>query len=267
MRESRSIANTYDIQLMMTTVHHWLNYMHKVSRIDMLAESSIIYPTMEYIERSTNAEKCYMERAYDEFTTTIFKNKKYVDLMWEGESDIFLMEFKYVGTSTSAVEERQRYFNDITRLSLALKYKKNENKNIRCFFVVCGKEDLYEDQVLGRRKHNAVTGVSLTKKKGRKPKIKSEFNNWIALDNTQKDIFRSIEYKNTELRRRFLYFIAEYYLGNKDKTFTDEEGEELLKKYENTFVPKFFTQRISIMNEGNMGGQVLGIWEVLLKKE
>jgi len=220
---------------------------------------------MEYIERSTNAEKCYMERAYDEFTTTNFKNKKYVDLMWEGKCDIFLMEFKFIGDNTSCENERQRYFNDITRLSLAIKYNKIAKKTIKCFFVVCGKEDLYEDQILGRK--NKVSGVSLTKRKGRKPKIKSEFNNWIALDNTPMDIFRSVKYNNAELRKRFLKFIAEYYLGNKDKKFTDNEEEKILKEYENTFVPEFFTQRISIMNEGNMGGQVLGIWEVLLQKE
>ena len=274
MRKSSEISSSYDIVKMMTSVHHWLNYMQQVSRIDLVAESSIVYPTMEYLERNTNAENCYMERAYDEFSDSEFKNKKYVDLMWSGKKNVFLMEFKYVGASTKELKERQRYFNDIVRLSIALKTIKTLEKKIedcdaevketKCYFLVCGKGDLYEEQILNRQRKMEFDYMN--KGRGRRPKINSEFNQWIALDNVKNDIYRTIDYNDIEQKDYFCRFIAEYFEGDKNKKIKEEEKEALMSMYKDKFLPKFYTKRIGILKDVDSGGQVLGIWEILLTK-
>ena len=181
MRVQRPIETNIQVRKMMESVHHWLNYTHQVCRIDLLAESSLRYPTMEYLERNTLNQDCCMERPYNDFMGVEFKTNKYLDIMWGEKSKDFLMELKYVGLSTNLYTEKQRYFNDIVRLSLALKHR--DNRERKCYFVVCGKSDLIETELKGIKIPNVVKNWNSIG--SGKPKVEKKvtmFNTWLSFE-------------------------------------------------------------------------------------
>lgn len=268
MRKSRQINSDNDIPMMMYTIHHWLNYTNQVSRIDLLAESSIIYPTMEYIERNTGNSTCYMEREYDEFTDTKFINNKYLDLMFEGEKFNFLMEFKYVSKSTNNEDEKQRYFNDIVRLGLALKNIKEKDKKTRCYFVVCGQLEWFNKSLFSQSTTTKSNSFDKTNTNENILDPHNEFNMWIALEEKPKDSYRTIDISEPKFRTRYVKFILEYFKGNKkEKIDDDQEKELLLSEFKDRFSPTLYTKRIRLLKGNDSEGQILGIWEVLLDKE
>ena len=260
MREQRNIETQNDLSSMMRTIHHWLNYTAQVSRIDLLAESSLRFPIMEYIERSLNHTCCFMERPYEDFADTKFKNTKFVDVMWETEKCDVIMELKYVRENMNVSSEKQRYFNDIVRMGLALGHRKNENKDRRCFFITCGQSEPFMDKIAGNI--NIKNANSLGDKENGGEFIENNFNEWLCFESGEKVIEKEIRYpsdKDAKFASYFSNFIKEYY-EEKGKTEKDQLVDFAL--YKDLFPEIIFTNQISLICRKDNVNQSLGLWEI-----
>ncbi len=118
------MINDIELAKMSHAVNLRLSYFVTISYANILAESSIRYPVVEYLERRLSYTKLKLE--YDH---PVFKRKK-CDLYVEKNIDRIVFEFKYVRDNTSSLF--QDYFDDILRLHYL------HAKGIQSLFVVCG---------------------------------------------------------------------------------------------------------------------------------
>ncbi len=255
---------------MMQAIHYWMNYTCKVSKIDLLAEASIRFPLMEYIERYLNAEHFYLERKYEDILSDdIFNITKKADIMWEMKDVEYVMELKYISNDTGKEHEKQRYFNDLVRLSLALELSKAKER--KCYFLVCGNAQDFGDQMCGRIKSSGVNDVgnSLKKEKSRKQEIRTEFANWFVLKEmnkakNHKNDYKHIVYGNNKFKTRFEKFVNEYFkidapVDGEKKTKRKKDKSENIK-----YLCSFYTKRVwlNYIDDEKMAG----LWEVVLEK-
>lgn len=248
---------------MMKSIHHWLNYMCKVSRIDLLAENAIKFPLMEYIERNLSIEKGQIECNYkDILSIDCFNTDRYVDIMWEDKNTEYLIELKYVKNDTKA--KKQLYFNDLVRLSLALRLKKNKNR--RCFFLVCGKTTEFIEQFQGQLPQDDYKGGnSIKQKRGRKPV--QPFSKWLLFNNKGNEVYKEIYYDSIVKTGPFVNFIKEYFKGNADSSSYNKRRIKKINKEDCIqYLCSFYTRQIWQMSSIN-DEQATGLWEVVLKKE
>lgn len=252
MREYRNIEDENASKSMMQAIHYWINYTCKVSKIDLLVESSIRFPLMEYVERYLHADNCYIERQYADFLKeSIFKTPRYVDVMWEKKDTEYLLEIKYLRSSTNQENERQRFFDDLVRLSIALNLKKEKQR--KCYFLVCGNSCDFGEQMCGYLNRGDNYGGNLIGSMSDET-INTDFSNWLALDehNTSENKIKHIKYDNE--KERFSEF-AERYFGTERISSVDQN-------YHNKYLFPFYTKQIwlSYKNDEKM----TGLWEILL---
>lgn len=252
---------------MMKPIHHWLNYMCKVSRVDLLAEDAIKFPLMEYIERNLPIERGQLECNYKELLAEdIYNMDKSVDIMWEDSDTEYLIELKYVKNDTKA--KKQHYFNDLVRLSLALKLK-NGKKKRRCFFVVCGKTTEFREQFQGVLPQEEYKGGNALErpKRGRKPS--KPFANWLSFDSAIDEGYKDILYNTTPNITPFRNFIKEYFNGDDDVNGGEERKHRVRKinKAESVkHLCSFHTKYIWV-SDNKEDEQSTGLWEIMLSKE
>lgn len=98
--------------------------MQSVSKTEILAESSIRYPLLEYVERRRPDLTAQLEYKHQTFL------RKRCDLLLEDKNDKSVFEFKYVNDRTRNLF--QDYFDDILRLHYM------SIKGYKSYFIVCG---------------------------------------------------------------------------------------------------------------------------------
>lgn len=250
---------------MMKTIHHWLNYMCKVSRIDLLAEDAIKYPLMEFIERNLSVEKGRIERNYEEFLSADFFNSdKYVDISWEDKDTEYYLELKYVKNNTK--NKKQYYFNDLVRLSLALRFRGESKKQRRCFFVVCGNTKEFKEQFHGHLPQKDMQGGNaIPKKKGRKPT--NPFAEWLRFNCDINDGYgyKEITYDSKAIKSPFVNFIKEYFKAD-NKSSTSNKVKKINREENAVYLCSFYTKYIWLSDDMN-DEQSTGLWEVMLTKD
>lgn len=115
------------IQQLASAIHHWLSYVSLCTNSNLLAENSVKYPFVEYIERK-NGVTVVLEKTHPDFTS------RHLDFWFKVNKCPLFVELKYTSKATRGKKEIQRVFDDLIRLSLAL----HDNPNARCFFIMCG---------------------------------------------------------------------------------------------------------------------------------
>jgi hypothetical protein len=266
MRESRNIENVNADLAMMQAIHYWLNYSCKVSKVDLLVESSIRFPLMEYIERYLNADKCYLERKYEDFLSEdIFNTTKSVDIMWEKNKIEYIIELKYLSKDTNKEQERQRFFNDLVRLSLALKLKKDKER--RCYFLICGDAVHFGEQMRGLiKQENGDNGGNLLENKDVDPEIDTEFSKWLVLNMREvPDTYAHVVYDKNNVNPRFKKFIKEYFEISEatEKNLRKPRKKDRIGNAK--YLDSFYTKRVWLNYEKDE--KMTGLWEVILTKE
>lgn len=119
-----------------------LSYYETISFANILAESSIRYPTAEYLERRLSYNNIILE-----YANPIFKRRR-CDLYVERERKETIFEFKYVRDTSAAMF--QDYFDDILRLHYL------HADGIQALFVVCGGPVNFNSQFRSIKKRTAV---------------------------------------------------------------------------------------------------------------
>lgn len=148
--------------LLATSVHHWLSYVDKVSRTNLLLESSLRYAISEFVERKMH-ETCLLEQKHPHFPS------RPIDFMWSIQKldlcldesnnlkvlcedgtqneaidkileDGYVLECKYASAATNGAHERQRIFNDLCRLYYVLEHYPNAH----AMFMMAGEISDFE---------------------------------------------------------------------------------------------------------------------------
>lgn len=115
------------IQQLASAIHHWLSYVSLCTNSNLLAESSVRYPFVEFLERKCGSA-VNLEGQLEGFSD------RHIDFCFKNGSDPLFVEIKYASKNTRSTAEKQRVFNDLVRLSLMIK----KNANARGFFIMCG---------------------------------------------------------------------------------------------------------------------------------
>lgn len=246
---------------MMRTIHYWLNYMCRVSRIDLLAEDAIKFPLLEHIERNVSIYKGQTERNYDEFLMDGFFNAdKFIDVSFEDEKTEYFVELKYVKNDTKA--KNQLYFNDLVRLSLALRVN-NSSKKRRCFLVVCGKATEFIEQFHGLKTQGDMCGGDIVKEK-RGRKSSNTFAKWLRFDFDIDNGYKEIVYDPNATKGPFKNFIKEYFKAD-EKSDGSKRTKKINREENASYLSSFYTKLICISDD-NDDEQSTGLWEVVLTK-
>lgn len=126
-----------------TSTYFWLSYLQATSNCNIIAESSIKYPFVEFLERN-GYEKIQLETHHPCFNT------RYLDLFCGNVSDdniaildedaLLYIEFKFVRPDTRNGKEQQRIFDDLMRLFQV----KKKHPDTLCYFMITGEATLYE---------------------------------------------------------------------------------------------------------------------------
>ena len=127
-----------DIELakMSHAINLRLSYYVAISYANLLAESSIRYPIVEYLERRLGYKTIKLEHEHEVFKRT--RCDVYVERKKGNETEKIIFEFKYVRDNTSTLF--QDYFDDLLRLHYL------HEKGIQSLFVVCGNPINFNNQ-------------------------------------------------------------------------------------------------------------------------
>jgi hypothetical protein len=167
------MISDYELAMMSQAIKLRLSYYEAISYAKILAESSIRYPIVEYLERRLSLKKLELE-----YTHPIFKRKRcdlYVEKGSGENTERVVFEFKYVKDTTSDLF--QDYFDDIIRLHYL------HNAGMQALFLVCGSTLNFNSQF--RRTKNRT--VQLGRKKMRPSGLFSRCLSFSAV-NPQKSI-------------------------------------------------------------------------------
>ena len=115
------------IQQLAAAIHHWLSYVSLCTNSNLLAESSVRYPFVEFLERKCKTA-VRLEEQHNDFPA------RHIDFCFENRNDFLAIELKYASKHTRGKAEKQRVFNDLVRLALMV----NNKKSTRGFFIMCG---------------------------------------------------------------------------------------------------------------------------------
>ena len=95
---------------------------------------------------------------------------------------------------------------------MAIKHKENEER--KCYFVVCGKSDLIENELKGIKIPDKVRKVNnIEGKKPKKEKKDTMFNTWLSFEEQQSKRRKTIHFptdKQDVNARYYSNFIKEY---------------------------------------------------------
>lgn len=200
-----------------------LSYLESVSRTKLLAESSIRYPLLEYVERrDVNLDPLL------EYKHEVFKRRRCDLLITDRGGDKSIFEFKYVRDDSHT--EFQDYLDDLIRLYYMSK------RGCKAYFVVCGNTLAFNKEF---RNTKAVT-TRLGSRRGRPSGLFAKclsFN----INNTDKNV------STMHFKENYKTFCGDY----KFKNPADSHPASLN-----------FRTRLVSLRYGD-GVQFIGLWEVL----
>lgn len=128
------------------SMKHWANYIHDVKRGKIINESAIKFGISEYLVASENLNRdntgapeikdIIFEKRHD-----VFKNRR-IDLSFKIEVNNndkieLFFEFKYLKDFSLDASERNRYIDDLFRLS-SLAKRNNKGRKYECYFMLVG---------------------------------------------------------------------------------------------------------------------------------
>lgn len=211
------------LKSMVQAVYLNLSYMQSVSKTDILAESSIRYPLLEYVER-----RCSGIQAQLEYNHPVFEKRR-CDLLLQDSSDNSVFEFKYVNCQTRYLF--QDYFDDLLRLHYM---SANGHKS---YLIVCGNSINFNTEF---RSINPKSTICLS---GKKRKPMGLFSHCLSF-NVNKTLKR-LDTNNQSLRKYYKDFKVSY-------KFKDGSKHPPTMQFET---------RLVWLNYG-VEPQSIGIWEV-----
>jgi len=115
-------------------IYSWLTYVEYTSNSHILAESSVRYPLVEFVERR------YGKIVDLEIKHPVLAGRRIDFAICDGndgeeeKEKVAYIELKYARSWTRTSEEAQLIFNDLMRLALL-------SDEADCFFIMCGRSD------------------------------------------------------------------------------------------------------------------------------
>lgn len=235
------------IQQLASAIHHWLCYISLCTNSNLLAENSVRYPFAEYLERKCGAV-VDLEKKHPVFPG------RHIDFRFKVNKSLLFVELKYTSKATRGRKEIQRVFNDLIRLSLALRDK----PHAKSYFIMCG------DTVTFNTNFRRIIDGRTLKNRIRQDGDSSAVNDtpsgayaqWFGF---RKDDEVVIEFANN--RTYVNAFLDEYYNTDKD----------VLKKVDHSILgfSSIKTIRAAYLPRGHQESrsQTVAIWEVLINNE
>lgn len=230
------------IQQLSAAIHHWLSYVSLCTNSNLLAESSVRYPFVEFLERKCKTA-VNLEKQHDNFP------ERHIDFCFENGNYFLAIELKYASKHTRGKAEKQRVFNDLVRLALMVKNK----ENTRGFFIMCGDTKTFVANFM-----SIVDGEKM------KIKLRQDGDNKDNVSVPQGDYYelffgfardeeRIITLTENSYKDFYKSFIKDYYA---DKSNVDLGFSEIK------------TKRVSYLPAPNQTSQshTVAIWEVLVIK-
>lgn len=133
-----------------------LSYYEAISYAKVLAESSIRYPVVEYLERRLSYKNLVLE-----FSNPTFLRRRcdlYVERGTGVQKEKIVFEFKYVRDTTSGLF--QDYFDDILRLHYL------HNVGMQALFIVCGSTLDFNTQFRSTKKRTTLHSTKKSRPSG-----------------------------------------------------------------------------------------------------
>lgn len=261
--------DTY-IKRLMYAVHHWLSYTATVSRCDLLAESSLRFPICEYIERHAKEhDKCDIEVPL----SILSDKRRKIDIVWNDGSVLNCLELKFVSENTSERSEKQRIFNDLCRLYIALQTqttaKLNSPERRHCYFAICGDSNLFITKFQQCEETQPIFGANLLKQTNDKTKATGDVNNWFSFKEGSIKEVADVSYTIKHPKKKGgKETHTSYYNEFKNDYIKIVDSEDFVEKIEHD-IPHFYTKLIGYIDtssDNTQTSQSIAIWEVLTEK-
>lgn len=242
----RGGQNRYKLmaQNLARSVYYWLCYVYNSSNSDVLLESSVRFPLVEYLERRegivVSLEKKidgYSHRAVDFYFE---KTENYTDKSGKLSQKViasFYIEIKFVSIDTGDASVRQKIYDDLNRLR---HYAKDD---VFCYFIMCGPTSYFETafrKVSVKSERGSLRQNGEAKSKASKRTI---YNDWFSFNIKKPDKLIHVHHKlHSSYSKRF------------DKAYL--EGELRARDFSTTLIQLF-----PIDNPLD-SYQSVGIWQV-----
>lgn len=261
-----TINDTY-IKRLMYAVHHWLSYTATVSQCDLLAESSLRFPICEYIERHANeTDKCEIEVPF----SVLSDNRRKIDIVWNDESVLNCLELKFVSKNTSDRSEKQRIFNDLCRLYIALQTQTttelNPPERKHCYFAICGDSNLFITKFQQCEDTMPTFGAELLRQTNDKTRATGDVGMWFSFKEggikEVDDVFFTIKHPKKKGGKETP---TSYYNEFKKDYIKIVDNEDFVKKIEPD-IPLFYTKLIGYIDtssDNTQTSQSIAIWEIM----
>lgn len=215
-----------DLAKMSQAIKLKLSYYEAISYAKVLAESSIRYPVVEYLERRLSYKNLVLE-----YSNPIFQRKRcdlYVEKDVGFNIEKIVFEFKYVRDTTASLF--QDYFDDILRLHYL------HNDGMQTLFIVCGSTLNFNSQFRSTKNRT----IQLSNKRGRPFGL---FSQCLSFSNRQP--IKS--FSTNKYQQYYIEFCDNY-------TFRQQQ-----EKHPAAINIK--TRLVKIINDFDQ--QSVGVWEVL----
>ncbi len=231
-------------------VYNWLGYLSKASdNSKLIAESSIKFPFVECLERHS------IKDIYLEYRHPLFKGKRIdVCVGSNAESEIdfdtiqnVFIEFKFVRGDTLSDKEKQRYFNDIMRLS-CLKKKCPQST---CYLLICGETISFNDAFRYCPGFKDISSMLVDKKGKKRKNKKSIYNKWLSFNMQFRE--KSTDFSKIQYNKYIKSFKDEYLCKKRDGVAVEDKEILIL----NTHLKLMLPSKGSIDNSYS-----LGLWEI-----
>jgi hypothetical protein len=254
----------------MYAVHHWLSYTANISRCDLLAESSLRFPICEYLERhSKEDDKCDIEVPF----SVLSDKRRKIDVVWNEGDVLNCLELKFVSENTSERSEKQRIFNDLCRLYIALQTqttaKLNSPERRHCYFAICGDSNLFISKFQQCKEDPPIFGVDLLRQTNDKTKATGDVDNWFSFKEGDLKEVANVSYMIKHQKKNGGGETQTSYYEEFKNRYNDIIDNDELKKTIEQGMPHFYTKLIGYINtfsDNTQTSQSIAIWEVLTEK-
>ena len=229
------------------STYNWLGYLGNATDCtDLIAESSLKYPFVECLERN------HVDNIHLEVGHPIFQRKR-IDICIVPETNGIIkfsigipicVEFKFVHEDTDSKKERQRYFNDLLRLS----YLKQYYKSAVCYFIVYGSSFLFNGKFRKTYKKPQQKTTDIVKTKSTYS-CKSKYHDFLS--------FSSQNIKIVHLsNKKFTDYIS---------VFNEEYLEQTSQNVDLSNIELRLATKLVYLYKSSSGNPYsMGIWEVTI---
>lgn len=246
-------------------VSSWLSYQLCVTDVDLLAESSIRFPIVNFLDRINWIDSLTLECNHPLYSL------KHIDFCWIYRNKMTYLELKYASTNTKEASEQQRIFNDITRLALL----QNTKKNCKLYFMMVGEAQRFQQYFQNlnvepsRPQEKGEQYAFITYKKESKKedaRVNSKYNEMFSFQLNGKKIINVQDEKFSELYKKYKSKFSDTYEDVEVKLKRKTKIEHKKRKVNNPDDLKFETKLISFPSGSNyIKNCRVGIWEITRK--